>query len=125
VKQKCSASHQGKTLSEEHKQKIKDTRLRGVPRSEETKAKISAAQKGRPAREGCGENFKKYWETHERQPLTTEHRENVRKARIGKPRSEETKAKIRASLLLKNQIKQAQLQIQPPLSVEELPSTEH
>ena len=103
TKSKCSASHVGKKLSEEHKEKIRQTRLRGVMRSEETKAKISASQKGKPGRPGCGDIFKSLNEQRKGQPLSEEHKQKIREARIGKPKSEETKAKIRASLLARKQ----------------------
>jgi group I intron endonuclease len=103
IREKFAAAHRGKPLSEEHKQRIRDTRLRGVPRSEETKAKISAAQKGRSGRPSRMEALAKAWETNRGRHLSDEHKEKVRKARTGKPRSEETKAKIRATLLLKHQ----------------------
>lgn len=99
VRAKCSVSHTGKVLSQEHKDKIKATRLRGVPRSDETKAKISAAQKGKAGRPGCADNFKKWREDVGPIKLTDEHREKIRAARTGTKRSEETKAKIRAAAL--------------------------
>lgn len=118
-RQKLSKSHKGKPLSEEHKAKIKATRLVGIPRSAETKAKISAAQQGRRATHEAVERMRLINENKRGKPLSVQHRESIRKARTGTHRSEETKAKIRASLLARKR-----LVIQPAHSLE-LQDMEH
>ena len=73
----------GRKLSEETKAKISAARKgkKGKPHSEESKAKISAANKGKKGK-----------------PLSEEHKAKISAANKGKPLSEETKAKLSASL---------------------------
>lgn len=68
--------------SEEEKIRISE-RLRGVPKTEESKAKLRAAWKRR----------KENW-VH--RPHSAESKAKMRAAKIGIPRSDETKAKLRA-----------------------------
>jgi len=73
----------------------------GKPRSEKTRQKIAAAQKGKPRKHPSEETRKRMSESHKLQykdGVTDEHRrqlDEARKRRVYKPHSEETKAKMR------------------------------
>jgi group I intron endonuclease len=95
--------------TEEHKRKNAEAHTGsknsnwGKPRSEQTKAKIASAQKGKPrakhseaTRALMSQNRKLRYSTG----VTKEHRQQLieaRKKRVYHPHSEETKAKMRAS----------------------------
>jgi hypothetical protein len=65
--------------------------LRGVPRTEEVKQKISRANKGKGK---TAEHRKKLSAAHTGKKLSKTHRENIIKVRVGIPRKESTKMKI-------------------------------
>jgi len=97
--QNISDGHKGKTLSEETKAKMSAARKGrpGKPQSEETKAKKSAALKGRPRSD---ETKAKISEASKGRTHSEETKAKIgaaRKGRPGKTRSEETKAKMSAA----------------------------
>jgi len=65
----------GKHLSQEHKDKLSRA-TKGIPKSPETRLKMSVNRRG--------------------MKFSDSHRANIRFARLGKPTSEKTKAKLRA-----------------------------
>lgn len=89
VKAKMSASQIGKKHTEEHNRKIGDGN-RGKVFSEERRAKISAALKGR-----------------KRGPHSEEHKAKISAGGLGKKRSDETRANIRAAWVIRKEKKNA------------------
>ena len=87
---KMSAVHKGKTLSDEHRAKIGAAR-KGKKHSEETKAKIRAKHKG--------------------VPKSPEHKAKLAAANTGKKASAETKAKMSAKHKGKRHTKEARAKI--------------
>jgi len=87
----------GYIFSEETKRKMSEANKGrnnpnfGKPLSEETKIKISEARKGKPLSE---ETKIKISEARKGKPLSEEHRRKLSEAHKGKTRSEETKRKI-------------------------------
>ena len=69
----------------------------GIPRSEETKRKLSEANKGRAVSEETRKKLSAASKGKKRAPKTEEHRQNISKAKQGKkrkPHTEESKRKI-------------------------------
>ncbi len=82
TREKISVARRGKPLSEAHRKAISAGQLgthRSAPVSAETRAKISAAQKGRP-----------------RGPLTEQHRARISAGNSGKKKSEAHRARLSA-----------------------------
>jgi hypothetical protein len=86
-----SRSQSGKKLTDEHKEKIRISNL-GVPRSKETKKRMSESKKGIIFSEEHKRNLRK--------PKSEEFKQNLRK-----PRSEEIKEKIRIGHLKRKMLK--------------------
>jgi hypothetical protein len=102
ARKNMSSAQKGRTISEEHKAKLAAAKIgkpqsfahiakrvaayRGIPCTEETKAKISKANKGKI-----------------REPYTAERREKISASLMGRIYSEETKARM--SLAAKNRKK--------------------
>lgn len=84
TKQRMSDASKGKPKSEEHRQKIAET-IKNLGRiythSKETRLKISAARKGKPAH-------------NKGKPLSDEHRQKLSAAAKGKTHSAETRLKM-------------------------------
>lgn len=93
---------------------VKDAKV-GIPRSEQTKKKISAALRGNtPWNKGVKNDCRLQWpeerkrkasKTHNGKVLTDEHRNNISKAKLGhtagmsgKKHTEETKIKMRSNM---------------------------
>ena len=96
-KQKTSESLKGKPKSEEHKRKLSEARkgnknpMYGKPRSEETKRKISEAKKSKPSKPFSEEHKRKLSEARKGNKNPMYGKPSPRK---GKPCSEETKQKM-------------------------------
>lgn len=108
TKQKLSASHTGKKLTEEHKRNLSQAG-RGRAVSPETRAKISAGNKGKPksaehkrkigetsrGRKHSEDALRKMSEANKGKSLTEEHRRKIRDALTGKAKSGEHKHNLK------------------------------
>jgi len=124
TREKISAACRGKRLSEAHREAIAAGQFgthRSAPVSAETRAKISAAQKGRPrgplteqhcARISAGSYGKKKSEAHRARlsavrkgvshgPMSPEHKANIAAANKGRVFSDETRARMSESAKLR------------------------
>lgn len=79
-------------MSEEHKQKLRESAKNRKPISNETKLKMSKAHKGKPKSE---EMKRKLSETNKGKPKSEETRIKISEAKKGKPKSEEHKLKLK------------------------------
>ncbi len=89
--------HKGKSLSEEHKQKLSAAH-KGKVLSEETKQKMSAAHKGKLFSEETKQNMSAARKGRTFSEEAKQKMSAARKGKPGKPLSEETKQKLSAAL---------------------------
>ena len=93
------ATHTGRVLTEEHKKKCSDSlkgKGVGIPLSDETKAKIGAANKGRVPTPAQREKMATAQQN--RPPISEITREKLRVSSASRTHSDETKEKIGAAL---------------------------
>lgn len=86
------SAFRGKSLTEEHKQKLRESNLgkKPPPHSEETLQKMSNSMKGKNSGPKSDEHKRKLSDAHKGKKLSEEHKEKLR----NKPISEETRQKI-------------------------------
>jgi hypothetical protein len=98
-KRKLSKSLKGKTKSEEHRAKMSaaQTGKKRGPHSEETKAKISAAKKGKKGKPLSEETKAKISAAIKGRTLSEEHKAKISASEKGKTVSEETRTKLSAA----------------------------
>lgn len=87
---KLNSSYESKPLSEEHKAKLRK------PKSEETKIKMSKAQKGKQVSEETREKIR---QANLGKVYSEDLKKKMSEVRKGKPKSEATKAKMRKAAL--------------------------
>lgn len=92
TKNKIGSAFRGKSLSEEHKKKLRESNLgkKPPPHSEETLQKMSNSMKGKNTGPKSDEHKRKLSNAHKGKKLSEEHKEKLR----NKPISEETRQKI-------------------------------
>lgn len=90
-KEKIRQSKLGKPISEYTKQRLIESHL-GIPRSEETKEKIRQAHLGKPLSD---EHRKRLSESHRGKKMSEENKKKLLEANIGRKLSEENKEKMR------------------------------
>jgi len=92
VKHKIGSAFRGKSLTEEHKQKLREANLgkKPPPHSEETRQKMSNSMKGKNSGPKSDEHKRRLSDAHKGKNLSEEHKEKLR----NKPISEETRQKI-------------------------------
>lgn len=106
-KNKISQSLKGRSFSEEHKRHLSESH-KGKHLSEEAKKKVSEAQKGKIVSEETKEKMRQYrGEKHHLygRIMSDEEKERLRKINTGSKQSQETKDKIKNSLLGKQKPK--------------------
>jgi hypothetical protein len=86
----------GRSFSDSHKAALKEARAKYPPMSQETKDKISAANRGKPMHPNVQKVFPKYWVGKKH---SEEHKKKVAASKTGLTLNKETRNKIRDKAL--------------------------